>query len=648
MFELKKDMRALLNQRRYLIGGCHAALIAAAVFTAFNLRFDFSVPEDSVTLLHLSVVIALLVKMPIFWLIRLDRGWWRYASVSDLISVVLGNVVASVVLTGVLFVSFGSDYPKSIYVLDFVVCFLACAGARFAVRVYNETFVADTSHKSKGVLVYGAGVAGMTMVREMRANPAFDYEIVGFLDDNPRKHGATILGIPILGRGREAAKVVEAQRRNGRAIDEIIIAMPSATGHQMGEALAYCRAAGVPCKTVPNIGEILSGKILTTQIRDIAVTDLLGRDPVRLEEERIRRKVTGRIVLVTGAAGSIGSELCRQIAQYHPAKLIALDQAESELFKIDHELRAKFPELELLPEIADIRDYQRIDEILRFHSVESIFHAAAYKHVPMMEVQPLEAAKNNILGTWNVVQAAHRNAVSDFLMISSDKAVNPTNVMGATKRAAELLISSMAHVGASGTKYVSVRFGNVLGSNGSVVPLFKQQIAAGGPVTVTHPEVRRYFMTTREAVQLVLQASTMGRGNETFVLDMGEPVRIVDLANNMIRLAGLVPDKDIEIRFVGLRPGEKLYEELITEGEDILPTYHEKIKIFRGPSADPTVIETWLLELEAIILNRDELGFIEHLKRLIPEYQPEDRWKIKDKAKPRARAARQVTRPAYL
>jgi FlaA1/EpsC-like NDP-sugar epimerase len=641
-------MRALLNQRRYLIGGCHAALIAAAVFIAFNLRFDFSVPGDSVTLLHLSVVIALLVKMPVFWLIRLDRGWWRYASVSDLVSVALGNVAASIVLTGVLFATFGLDYPKSIYVLDFVVCFLACAGARFAVRVYNETFVADTSHKSKGVLVYGAGVAGMTMVREMRANPAFDYEIVGFLDDNPRKNGATILGIPILGRGREAVKVVEAQRRNGRSVDEIIIAMPSATGHQMGEALAYCRAAGVPCKTVPNIGEILSGKILTTQIRDIAVTDLLGRDPVRLEEERIRRKVTGRIVLVTGAAGSIGSELCRQIAQYHPTKLIALDQAESELFKIDHELRAKFPELELLSEIADIRDYQRIDEILRVHSVESIFHAAAYKHVPMMEVQPLEAAKNNILGTWNVVQAAHRNAVSDFLMISSDKAVNPTNVMGATKRAAELLISSMAHVGPGGTKYVSVRFGNVLGSNGSVVPLFKQQIATGGPVTVTHPEVRRYFMTTREAVQLVLQASTMGRGNETFVLDMGEPVRIVDLANNMIRLAGLVPDKDIEIRFVGLRPGEKLYEELITEGEDILPTYHEKIKIFRGPSADPAMIETWLLELEAIILNRDELGFIEHLKRLIPEYQPEDRWKIKDKAKPRARAARQVTRPAYL
>jgi FlaA1/EpsC-like NDP-sugar epimerase len=641
-------MRALLNQRRYLIGGAHAALIAASVFLAFNLRFDFAVPEDVVTLLHLSVVIALLVKMPIFWLIRLDRGWWRYASVSDLINVGLGNVVASVVMSGVLFASFGAEFPRSIYVLDLVLCFLACAGARFAVRVYNETLAADTSHKSRGVLVYGAGAAGMTMVREMRANPAFDYEIVGFLDDNPRKHGATILGIPILGRGRDAAKVVEGQRRNGRPIDEIIIAMPSATGHQMGEALAYCRAAGVPCKTVPSIGEILSGKILSTQIRDIAVTDLLGRDPVRLEEERIRRKVTGRIVLVTGAAGSIGSELCRQIGQYHPAKLVALDQAESDLFKIDHELRAKFPELELTPEIADIRDYQRIDEILRFHSVESIFHAAAYKHVPMMEVQPLEAAKNNILGTWNVVQAAHRNAVADFLMISSDKAVNPTNVMGATKRAAELLISSMAHVGAGGTKYVSVRFGNVLGSNGSVVPLFKQQIAAGGPVTVTHPEVRRYFMTTREAVQLVLQASTMGRGNETFVLDMGEPVRIVDLANNMIRLAGLVPDKDIEIRFVGLRPGEKLYEELITEGEDILPTYHEKIKIFRGPSADPVVIETWLLELEALILNRDELGFIEHLKRLIPEYQPEDRWKIKDKSKPRARAARQVTRPAYL
>jgi FlaA1/EpsC-like NDP-sugar epimerase len=335
---------------------------------------------------------------------------------------------------------------------------------------------------------------------------------------------------------------------------------------------------------------------------------------------------------VTGSAGSIGSELCRQIAEFKPLRLIALDQAESDLFKIEHELRSKFPSLSLISEIADIRDPQRMDDIMQAHGVDSVFHAAAYKHVPMMEIQPLEAVKNNVVGTWNVAQAAWRNGVSEFLLISSDKAVNPTNVMGATKRVAELLISSMCTNGGRGTQFVSVRFGNVLGSNGSVVPLFRQQIAAGGPITVTHPEVRRYFMTIREAVQLVLQASTMGRGNETFVLDMGQPVRILDLAKNMIRLAGLLPERDIEIRFVGLRPGEKLYEELISEGEDILPTHHEKIRILQGLTCDAARIETWLQELQTILHKRDETAVVTHLKQLVPEYQPASFWRLKAKA----------------
>jgi len=402
--------------------------------------------------------------------------------------------------------------------------------------------------------------------------------------------------------------------------------MPSATGRQMREAVAHCRAADVSCKTLPGLGKLLTDQVLTAQIRNVSLEDLLGREQVRMEEQRIQLRIAGRSVLVTGAAGSIGSELCRQIARFKPGRLIALDQAESELFRIDLELREKFPELSLTAEVGDIRDARRIDEIIRQHEVDSVFHAAAYKHVPMMEAHALEAVRNNVLGTWNVVEAAARNRVQNFLMISSDKAVNPTSIMGATKRVAELIVSAAAEGAGRKTTFVSVRFGNVLGSNGSVVPLFQQQIARGGPVTVTHPNIRRYFMSVQEAVQLVLQASTMGHGSEIFVLDMGEPIRIVDLAQNMIRLAGLTPHEDIEIRMVGLRPGEKLYEELTSQGENIVPTYHEKIKIFKGPNVRAEEIENWIRGLDVLLRRRNPLTVVEHLKQLVPEYRPDGAW----------------------
>jgi FlaA1/EpsC-like NDP-sugar epimerase len=388
----------------------------------------------------------------------------------------------------------------------------------------------------------------------------------------------------------------------------------------MREALANCRITGVHCKTIPGFGELLKGKVLSAQIRDLAPGDLLAREPVRLDEDRIREHIADRVVLVTGAAGSIGSELCRQLAHQQPRKLIALDQAESELFKTDMKLRRCFPGIEIVAEIGDIQDLRRINGIFARHAIDSVFHAAAYKHVPMMEAHVAEAVKNNVVGTWNVASAASENGVSDFLMISSDKAVNPTNIMGMTKRVAEIIVSAMHSTG-TGTRFVSVRFGNVLGSNGSVVPIFQSQIEEGGPVTVTHPEVRRYFMTVREAVQLVLQASTMGKGSEIFVLDMGEPVRIVDLAKNMIRLSGLECGKDVEIRFTGLRPGEKLFEELMTEGENILPTYHEKVKIFRGHGTERYFVQHWFSELQRLLEEDDEQALIIHLQALVPEYQ---------------------------
>jgi FlaA1/EpsC-like NDP-sugar epimerase len=331
--------------------------------------------------------------------------------------------------------------------------------------------------------------------------------------------------------------------------------------------------------------------------------------------------------MVTGGGGSIGSELCRQLASYCPEKLIVFERAESDLFETQLDLLEHFPSVTIIPEIGDIREYARIERVIRHHHVNSVFHAAAYKHVPMMEAHLIEAVKNNVLGTWNVAKASYRNGVSSLLMISSDKAVNPTNIMGLTKRVAELIVSAMPTAAeGSPTRCVSVRFGNVLGSKGSVVPIFSKQIRAGGPITVTHPEARRYFMTIPEAVQLILQASTMGQGSEVFVLDMGEPIRIVDLARNMIRLSGREPDVDVEIRFVGLRPGEKLYEEVITKGENILPTYHEKIRIFRGQRHNQSEMNLWLTKLEELVSRGEEESILVHSRVMVPEYEPSERW----------------------
>ncbi len=397
--------------------------------------------------------------------------------------------------------------------------------------------------------------------------------------------------------------------------------MPSATGRQMREALANCRSAGIVCKTIPSLGELLTGKVLSAQVRTVAVTDLLGREPVQLDEHLVQRRLAARSILVTGGAGSIGSELCRQIARFRPESLVILDQAESDLFRIEHELRQRYPSLQIFARVGDICDYPTVNEIMNRYSVFVVFHAAAYKHVPMMEGNVIQALANNVVGTWNVARAAKKHGVETFLMISTDKAVRPTNIMGASKRAAEQVVRSIGKSAPFGA-YVSVRFGNVLGSNGSVVPLFQQQIAAGGPVTVTHPEMRRYFMTIPEAVQLVLQAFSIGKGSEIFVLNMGQAVRIVDLARNMIRLAGYEPDEDIEIQFIGPRPGEKLFEELVLEGEHVLPTSHDKIKIFQAMDVESASIEASMEELMDLLKERDEQALVDHLARMVPEYQP--------------------------
>ena len=620
--------RFLRRFRKQLIVLFEAGTIMASLVAAFLLRFDYPLPPEVDGLLLQAIGMALLLKLPVFVMARLHTGSWRFAGIRDLWRLLVANVVASAGFSiAALLWHTASGFPRSICLIDFLVCFLLTGGALFAVRAYHEARSATASRRgAKPVLIYGAGAAGRMLLREIQSNPSLGYDVVGLVDDDRTLRGSTVMNVPVLGRGRDVASIVDRFGARDTKIEEIIVAMPSATGRQTREAIANCRSAGVTCRTLPRFDELLAGKVLSSQIRNINLVDLLGREPVRLEEDRIHESIAGRSVLITGAAGSIGSELCRQTARFKPARLILFDQAESPLYNIDLELKGLFPQLEIVAELGDVRDAGGVEELIRRHNVDSIFHAAAYKHVPMMEAHVLEAARTNVLGTWNLVRAAYRQRVSSFVMISTDKAVNPSSVMGLTKRIAELIVHAQSSNGtASATRFASVRFGNVLGSNGSVVPLFQGQIAAGGPVTVTHPNMRRYFMSVSEAVGLVLQASTMCKDSQIFVLDMGEPVRIMDLAVNMIELAGLVPHEDIEIRISGLRPGEKLFEELRVEGENISQTYHEKIKIFSGTRLTRRALETWLSPLARSIDARDSEAVLTHLRSLVPEYQTQAR-----------------------
>ena len=609
--------------RRNLILLYTVAAAATSLLVSFLLRFDFSIPAAEWPNLRGGLWIFLGAKALVFYLYGRRRTLWSTVGVFDLLRTVMDCTMASAVAGAATLLLIGPAFPRTVYLMDAIVFVILMGGALFSRTVYQELTAARVVRTpgQKAILIYGAGAAGLTLAKELRSNRKLGYHTLGFLDDDLRKQGASIDGIPVIATGRDAARIVLAQGRRGPAISEIIIAMPSISGGTMRAVVANCRAAGVPFKTVPGMGELLEGKVLNRQIREVSVNDLLGRNPVNVSEEAIGEHIDGKSVMVTGGCGSIGAELCRQLARFNPRRLVIFDQAESEMFMLSLELRERYPRLDLVAEIGDIARYQRVYEAMARNAVEAVFHAAAYKHVPLMEAHIVEAAENNVIGTFNVARAAHETEVARFLMISSDKAVNPTSIMGVTKRIGEIIVSSTPLGG--GPRYgsfVSVRFGNVLASNGSVVTIFKQQIAAGGPVTVTHPAMRRYFMSIPEAVQLVLQAFSMGKGGEIFVLDMGEPVLITELASNMIQLAGFTPGADIKIEHTGLRPGEKLFEELRMDAEDMLPTYHEKIKIFHSPVPAAQRIRPWLDELQRLIRAGDPQEVKAHLLELVPEY----------------------------
>lgn len=606
-------LAALLGSTRLpVVYGIESATIFASAVIAFLLRFDFRIPALYIPILFLAVGVWLPVKLLFFHILGLDRRSARYISLPDLALFAFSYLAAGFVSLLILLPLGQGRVPRSVYAIDFLLCVMLTAGLRVTIRMASESrHSPEPGSARKRTVIYGAGNAGASLLHDLRLDSAVKYDVVGFVDDDPRKRGLVLDRVNVLGCGDDLEAI--AVRHN---VELVLIAIPTATGAQMKQILERCTAIGVPYKTIPGLAELIGGG-LASQIRDVAVEDLLGRTPVNLEHDRISAQLHGRTILVTGAAGSIGSEICRQIARFHPAAIIGVEIAESPLFNLGLEIARDFPGVVFHQEIGDIRHNVRLHEIFDRHRPSVVYHAAAYKHVPLMESHIFEAVENNVFGTLNVVEAACEYRVSGFVMISSDKAVRPTSIMGATKRLAELLVRSLQP---DGGRYVSVRFGNVLGSNGSVVPIFKDQIARGGPVMVTHPDMRRYFMTIPEACQLVLQASTMGKGSEIFVLNMGEPVRIADLARNLILLSGLRPDHDIRIIFTGVRPGEKLFEELKEEAEDLLPTHHEKIRIFEGASRPWHELEARLQEIRYCCVRRDADGIIRNLTEVVPEY----------------------------
>jgi FlaA1/EpsC-like NDP-sugar epimerase len=588
------------------------ALIETAVLAAFFLRFEFMIPGSMRPALLWAAVSWALVKIPVNHCFGLHRYLWRYFSTPDLRRLAVSGLAGSAVVGALTAAVFPYSFPRSVIAIDFLFTVLFTASAGAVARMVSEPGPTPGLRTRPRALIFGAGAAGVLLLRESRMNARFSHTICGFIDDDEKKRHRVIQGVPVLGTGDDLREI--AQRWKAQ---EVLIAVPSAQGPQMRRIVELCQSAGVTYRTMPAICEIISDRGLGRQLRDVAVEDLLGRRAVQLDRRQIERKLANRVVLVTGAAGSIGSELCRQIALCRPAALIALDISETGLFHIERELRQAFPELVLHSEIASIRSRERLDQIFSLHRPQVVYHAAAYKHVPMMEANAFEAVENNVIGTWNLSGAAREHGAKDLVMISSDKAVRPTSVMGVTKRISELIVRSLE---SPGSRHVSVRFGNVLGSNGSVVPIFKSQIAAGGPVTVTHPDMSRYFMTIPEAVQLVMQASAMGRGGEIFVLDMGSPVSIVELARQLIRLSGYKPGEDIQIEFTGPRPGEKLHEELNLDEEAIQPTHHAKIKVFSGVSIQPGCMTEHFLALRTACADGDLGALVAGMRKLVPDY----------------------------
>ena len=619
-----KNSEKAMWMRRITFMLMDICIVAAASLGALLLRFDFSlelVPEEYMTVILRMLPLMIAVALAIFSFFRLYSTLWYYAGATELIYLAVACVVDALVNTlMILLVNRQIEYPvpRSWYFFYGALLLIMMFIGRFSQRGLKT--LSNRRHqteKMKRVLIIGAGEAGNAIIKEIVNSPYVNMKIVGIIDDDKTKKGKFLHGVKVIGDRNDIVDVVETYR-----VDEIIIALPTVSAMETKQILDICKQTGCELKRLPGMFQLVNGEVSISKLKDVDVNDLLGREPIKVDLDSIMGYVSGKVVMVTGGGGSIGSELCRQVASHNPKQLVIVDIYENTTYDIQLELKRRYPDLDLVVLIASIRNTKRMDDIFRIYRPEIVYHAAAHKHVPLMEDSPNESVKNNVLGTWKVVQAADKYKVKRFVMISTDKAVNPTNIMGATKRICEMIIQTYNN--RSETEYVAVRFGNVLGSNGSVIPLFKKQIEEGGPVTVTHPDIIRYFMTIPEAVSLVLQAGAYAKGGEIFILDMGEPVKIVDLAKNLILLSGHKPNEDIQIVFTGLRPGEKLYEEMLMKEEGMQDTDNKLIHIGKPIQMDEEKFLSQLAELkEYVVTEPDDIRL--WVQRIVPTYSIQEK-----------------------
>ncbi|CDI50452.1 polysaccharide biosynthesis protein [Clostridium tetani] len=596
-------------------------LLVLALYLSLLLRLDFIISNEYMEFFKYAVVPVILITLFFNKMFKLYDSIWKYASIEELISIIYSLSLSNVVIilynyfvTYKLLETKYMRFPYAAHIIFWILSVAFLGGTRFLYRVVGEIQSDKICNKKKNkLLIIGAGDATALLIKEIKKNTNLNYEIIGLIDDNEEKIGKTINGIKVIGSRRDIINISEEKK-----IEEIILAIPSVDAATKREIINICKNTKAKLKTLPGIYEIIDGKVSISKIRDVSIEDLLGREEVKLNNDNINKYIKEKVVLVTGGGGSIGSELCRQITKFKPRKLLILDIYENNAYDLQMELNYSNPNLDKEVIIASIREEERLREIFEKYKPEVVFHAAAHKHVPLMENNPAEAVKNNIIGTYNLVKCCHEYKVKKFVQISTDKAVNPTNIMGATKRFCEIMIQAFDTI--SETEYVAVRFGNVLGSNGSVIPLFKKQIAHGGPVTVTHPEINRYFMTIPEASQLVIQAGGMAKGGEIFVLDMGEPVKINDLARDLIRLSGYEPDIDIKIKYTGLRPGEKLYEELLMDEIALTNTEHDKIYVEKPTENSMKFVEESINEFRYVV-HKDRESIFKLMEIKVPTYK---------------------------
>jgi len=623
-------MRNIIKKRNFwIILGIDFFLLCLAYFLSYLIRFEGKIPPEAILNIKHTIWLIIPFKLLVFFNFKLYKGMWRYTSINDLLNLIKATFVSStVIILAILYFHRFVGYPRSVFIIDAFLTLFFIGGIRLFIRLIHQTatsnivntrrfpFFQNMKKGLKRLLIIGAGDAGEKILRELHGNPRLKYDVVGFLDDDPKKHGMQIHGVPVHGYIDQLLDLISKHE-----VDELLIAIASATRKEMRRIVDLCKETSLKYRIIPGMGELIDGRLTVKAIREVAYEDLMGREPVQLEMEKIGGYLKDKTILVTGAGGSIGAELCRQVARFFPKNLILFDRTENNLYEIEMELQGDFPYLHYVPVLGNVLHQSVLKRVFLKYRPDVVFHAAAYKHVPIMELNPWETIFTNIKGTHSLLEVVREFGVDRFVLVSTDKAVRPSNVMGASKRVAELLTQCYSK-SFNPTRFMSVRFGNVIGSSGSVIPLFKRQIERGGPVTVTHPEVTRYFMTIPEASQLILQAGSMGEGGEIFILDMGSPIKILDLARDLIRLSGFEPDEDIEIKFIGLRPGEKLYEELITEGEGIFPTGHEKISVLRKAPCDLNWLKAKIDELTVLAGRQDAMGIKRKFKEILPEYEP--------------------------